>query len=111
MLTRVLRGAIIGLLAAFGAAGIGFGGATTIVAFAVPVLVSVVDVFVGEVFSLCVLFGLGCLMWAYTPLGSAVRDILPSPPKTEVSKEGVREYQRASEQTEVRSATIAPSKY
>jgi hypothetical protein len=72
MFFRVFRGAVIGLLAAVGCIGLGYGGVTAFAAFGVPLVVSLVDVLVVEVFTVFTVFGIGALLWAYTPIGAVI---------------------------------------
>src|SRR5262249_38700039 len=110
MLSRLFRGAVIGLLAAYGATAVDLGGTTAVTLFAIPVFVSVVDVFVGQVYSLCVFFGLGALIWTYTPLGTFVRDNFPPAARTEVNKEVSPMQQGASERGPVQPGIVSSSK-
>jgi hypothetical protein len=110
MLSRLFRGAVIGLLAAYGATAVGLGGTTAAILFAIPVFVTVVDVLVGEVYSLCVLFGLGTLIWTYTPLGTFARDNFSPSARTEVNKEVSLKQQGASEQGPIQAATATSNK-
>jgi hypothetical protein len=86
MLGRLFRGLIVGALAAFGASSVGLDEQTTLVIFIIPVLVAMVDMLTGQVFTLFVVFGLGCLLWAYTPVGQFVGNKLPELRKAELKK-------------------------
>ena len=42
---------------------------------AIPVVVAMVDVLAAEIFTLFVVFAVGALLWAYTPLGAYVKSL------------------------------------
>ncbi len=72
MFMRVFRGAIVGVFAALGAASLGADFGTLLMLCVVPIIVAMVDILVGEIFTLFVVFGLCSLVWTYTPVGKAV---------------------------------------
>jgi hypothetical protein len=106
MLGRLLRGSLVGLLAAYGARAIGLDDRTIAIAFAIPVVVSAIDVFVREVYSVCALFGIGCLLVAFTPLGNVVQRYLPVAAKIGTVNEA-GPHGSGPEQGPVQSATAA----
>jgi len=75
MLSRIIRGLIVGLFAAAGAMALDADQLTIIVVIAIPVVVAMVDVLSGLIFTAFVLFGLGALIWAYTPVGKMILNI------------------------------------
>lgn len=70
MFQRVIRGAIIGGFGALGAMALHLDINMVGLILVVAIFVSVVDVLAGEVFAIIVAFGVGALIWAWTPLGS-----------------------------------------
>ncbi len=63
------------MFAAFGAMALDADHLTIAVVIAIPVVVAMVDVLAGEIFTAFVLFGLGSLLWVYTPVGKMILNI------------------------------------
>jgi hypothetical protein len=76
MLTRLIKGMFVGLLAAAGAYSLEADNRAIAVIMAVPVIIACVDLMASSILSLFVLFGVGALLWSYTPLGHVALNTL-----------------------------------
>jgi len=91
MFGRITRGAIIGGFGALGAMALHLDIKMVALILIVTILLAVVDVLAGEAFALVTVFGIGALIWAWTPLGSfvtekfrpAIEEQLRAPPEKE----------------------------
>jgi hypothetical protein len=72
MTARLLKGAFIGLLAAFGAWGLGADSITMLLLLSVALVIAITDVLVAEVFALLMVFAIDSLIWSYTPVGNYI---------------------------------------
>jgi hypothetical protein len=66
----------VGAFAAFGAFSLGAGPTTIAVGFLLPIFAALVDILAVEVFTIAVLFGIGSVLWSYTPLGPKLGDFI-----------------------------------
>jgi hypothetical protein len=73
---RFFRGIVVGAFAAFGAFSLGAGPTTIAVAFLIPIFAAAIDILAIEVFTIAVLFGIGSILWSYTPIGPKLGDFL-----------------------------------
>jgi hypothetical protein len=76
MLARLFKGLFVGLLAAAGAYSLGADNRAIAVILAMPVIIACVDLMASAILSLFVLFGVGALLWSFTPLGHFALDAL-----------------------------------
>jgi hypothetical protein len=70
-LENLVLGVIVGLIAAWGGYELGFELRVVLSLVAVPAVFGLVDILATPLFYLFLAFGLGALLWTYTPLPEA----------------------------------------
>jgi hypothetical protein len=91
---NLIRGILIGLIAAWGCVALGADWRLTCASLVIPILFAFFDVLTKEVFTIFLVFGVGALIWSYTPLGDYAADALkkispqsfPAPPTIALRK-------------------------
>lgn len=75
-LGNLVAGAFVGLIAVWGGVELGLEWRVAWSLAAVPVVFGLFNVLKGQVFALFLAFGLGALLWSYTPLAEAVEPLI-----------------------------------
>jgi hypothetical protein len=73
---NLFRGILIGLISAWGGIALGADWRLTFACLVIPILFAFFDVLTKEVFTIFLVFGVGALIWSYTPLGDYAADAL-----------------------------------